>query len=142
VIHRALFGSIERFLAILIEHYAGNLPTWLSPVQAAVLPVRDDHRPYAEKVGQRLVGRGLRVVTEGAEEPLNARIRRHRLERVPYVLVVGDEDVDAGTVGVNVRGEARPERGVPVDEVVTRITDDVEGRRAQPQRPGAAAAPT
>ena len=142
VIHRALFGSIERFLAILIEHYAGNLPTWLSPVQAAVLPVRDDHRPYAEKVGQRLVGRGLRVVTEGAEEPLNARIRHHRLERVPYVLVVGDEDVDAGTVGVNVRGEARPERGVAVDELVGRITDDVEGRRAQPHRPGAGAAPT
>ena len=142
VIHRALFGSIERFLAILIEHYAGNLPTWLSPVQAAVLPVRDDHRPYAEKVGQRLVGRGLRVATEGAEEPLNARIRRHRLERVPYVLVVGDEDVDAGTVGVNVRGEARPERGVAVDELVGRITDDVEGRRAQPHRPGAGAAPT
>jgi len=141
VIHRALFGSVERFLAILIEHFAGNLPTWLSPLQAAVLPVRDDHRPYAEELAQRLASRRVRVLAEGAEEPLNARIRRHRLERVPYVLVVGDQDVGAGTVGVNVRGEPRPQRGVPVDELVARVTADVESRRAQPQGPGAEAPP-
>jgi threonyl-tRNA synthetase len=133
VIHRALFGSVERFLAILLEHYAGNLPTWLSPMQVVVLPVRDDHRPYAEDVGARLRTRGLRVEVEGADEPLNARIRKARLERVPYVLVVGDEDVGASTLGVNVRGEPRPQRGVPVDDAVARITADVEERRSQPQ---------
>ena len=133
MIHRALFGSIERFFGILVEHYAGNLPTWLCAVQVVVLPVRDDHRTYAADVGGRLRARGLRVEVAGAEEPLNARIRKARLERVPYVLVVGDEDVGASTVGVNVRGEPRPQRGAPVEEVVARIAADAEERRAHPQ---------
>ena len=134
MIHRALFGSVERFFAVLLEHYAGNLPTWLSPLQVVVLPVRDDHLPYAEDVGQRLRARRLRVEVHGADEPVNARIRRARLERVPYVLVVGDQDVGASTVGVNVRGGPTPERGVPLDDVVALVTADAEGRLAQPGR--------
>lgn len=121
MIHRALFGSVERFLAILLEHYAGALPTWLAPVQAVVLPVRDDHDAYAASVVDRLRGAGLRVDLDPAEEPLGARIRRRKLEKVPYVLVVGDEDVAAGTVGVNRRGSASPERAVAVEALVASL---------------------
>ena len=85
MIHRALFGSVERFFAILLEHYAGALPTWLMPVQVVVLPVRDDHDDYARAVAARLRGAGVRVEVDVADEPLKARIRRWKLEKVPYI---------------------------------------------------------
>ena len=127
MIHRALFGSVERFFAILLEHYAGALPTWLSPVQVAVLPVRADHEAYAAEVAGRLRDEGLRVETVAADEPLGARIRRAKLEKLPYVLVVGDADVAAGTVGVNPRG-GEVERAVPVADLVARVAEEVAAR--------------
>ena len=132
LIHRALFGSVERFFGVLLEHYAGAFPTWLSPVQVRVLPVRDDHVDYAVRVTDRMVAEGLRAEMEDASEPLGTRIRRAKLEKVPYVLVVGDDDVRAGTVGVNRRGDDRPQRGVPLDEVVSTVRRDVETRRVTP----------
>jgi threonyl-tRNA synthetase len=128
MIHRALFGSVERFLALLLEHYAGALPTWLAPVQVAILPVRDDHDAYAVRLVDRLRADGFRSEMDEADEPLGARIRRAKLEKVPYVLVVGDDDVAAGTVGVNARGSARPERGVPVDDFVARLGGAIAAR--------------
>ncbi|MGD0083982.1 MAG: threonine--tRNA ligase [Acidimicrobiales bacterium] len=130
MIHRALFGSVERFFAVLLEHYAGALPMWLSPVQARVLPVRQDHEDYAREVTRGLADAGLRVDTEAATEPLGARIRRAKLEKLPYVLVVGDSDVAARTVGVNGRGDAPPERGVPLDDFVAKARQEA----APPQR--------
>jgi threonyl-tRNA synthetase len=127
MIHRALFGSIERFFGILVEHYAGAFPTWLAPVQARVLPVRDDHDDYAADVVRRLREGGLRIDLERADEPLGSRIRRAKLEKVPYVLVVGDEDAAAGTVGVNPRG-GEVERGVPVDTFLAGISDEITAR--------------
>ncbi len=134
MLHRALFGSVERFFGVLLEHYAGAFPTWLAPVQASVLPVRDDHAPYAAEVSHRLSAVGLRVETLQATEPLGGRIRRAKLEKVPYVLVVGDDDVAAHTVGVNARGSERPERGVSLDELVARLGADAAPpfRRSQP----------
>ncbi len=132
MVHRALFGSVERFFGVLLEHFAGNLPTWLSPVQVRVLPVRDDHTPYAVSAAARFGAEGLRADMEDASEPLGGRIRRAKLEKIPYVLVVGDDDVAAGTVGVNRRGDERPERGVPLDEVVQRVLGDVTARRLAP----------
>jgi threonyl-tRNA synthetase len=126
MIHRALFGSIERFIAILVEHYGGALPTWLSPEQVRVLSVRDDHDDYAGEVAGLLRGDGLRVEVEYASEPLGARVRRAKLDKVPYVLVVGDDDVGAGTVGVNARGATEPERGVALDELRRRVLDEVD----------------
>ncbi len=108
MIHRALFGSVERFFAILLEHYAGALPTWLMPVQAVVLPVRDGHDDYARAVAATLQSAGVRVEVAVADEPLNARIRRWKLEKVPYILVVGDDDV-AGTHGGGERPRPRNE---------------------------------
>jgi threonyl-tRNA synthetase len=134
MIHRALFGSVERFLAILIEHFAGNLPTWLCPEQVRVLGVRDDHDDYAYEVAALLKERGLRSQVEVASEPLGARIRKAKLEKIPYVLVVGDDDVAAGTVGVNARGSNDPERGVSVGEFAQRLVDQVV-RHASPEAP-------
>lgn len=125
MIHRALFGSVERFLALLIEHYAGNFPTWLSPEQVVVLPVRDVHDSYAREVVSRLRSEGVRVGVHYASEPLGARVRRSKMEKVPYVLVVGDDDVTNGTVGVNRRGSNEPERGVSLDEFLQRIRDEI-----------------
>jgi threonyl-tRNA synthetase len=128
VIHRALFGSFDRFFGVFIEHTAGNFPTWLAPVQVRVLPVRDDHADYAAAVVGQLKAAGLRVDSDAADEPLGARIRRAKLEKVPYVLVVGDDDVAAGTVGVNRRGADRPQRDVPVSGFIEQVTAEVAER--------------
>ncbi len=130
MIHRALFGSIERFFAILLEHYAGAFPVWLAPVQVTVLPVADRHDPYAFRLADRLRGEGYRAdLVDATTDSLGARVRRAKLQKVPYVLVVGDEDADAGTVGVNRRGSDHPERGVSVDDFVDRLAAEVAERR-------------
>jgi threonyl-tRNA synthetase len=126
MVHRALFGSVERFFAILVEHYAGAFPLWLSPVQAQVLPVRDGHEGYAASVVQQLRAAGFRAETWPADEPLGARVRRAKLEKVPYVLVVGEDDVAAGTVGVNTRQSERPERGLQVGQLIERMRAEVD----------------
>ncbi len=132
MIHRALFGSVERFFGILVEHYAGAFPTWLAPVQVQICPVRDDHEPYAETVASTLRGEGIRVELAEADEPLPARIRKAKVQKVPYVLVVGGDDVAAGTVGVNARGAAAVERDVPLDVFLHRLRADVDQRLAHP----------
>src|SRR3954447_14536812 len=129
MIHRALFGSVERFFAILVEHYAGAFPTWLAPVQAVVLPVAEVHADYAFRIADRLRAEGFRAQSGGADEPLGARIRRAKLQKVPYVLVVGDDDVEHGTIGVNDRVHERPERGVKVDVFIERLQAEVLARR-------------
>jgi threonyl-tRNA synthetase len=128
MIHRALFGSIERFFAVLVEHYAGAFPAWLAPVQARVLPISEGHEAYATRLADRLRAEGFRADLVEANEPLGGRIRKAKLEKLPYILVVGDDDVEHGTVGVNARGSERPERDVPVDDFVERLRADVAAR--------------
>jgi threonyl-tRNA synthetase len=125
VIHRALFGSVERFFGVLLEHFAGAFPAWLAPVQVRVLGVRNDHDTYAERLVDRLAAEGYRADWVRAEEPLGNRIRRAKLDKLPYVLVVGDDDVANGTVGVNPRG-GNVERDVSVDDFVARLAAAVE----------------
>jgi len=133
MIHRALFGSVERFFAVLVEHYAGAFPMWLAPMQVRVLPVRNDHEAYAEEVVRELSEAGIRVDTEAADEPINTRVRRAKLEKLPYVLVVGGDDVAAGTVGVNGRGDAPPERDVPLGDFLARaVAEAAEPTREAP----------
>jgi threonyl-tRNA synthetase len=134
MIHRALFGSVERFMAILIEHYAGNLPTWLCPEQVRVLGVRDDHDEYAYDVAAQLRLLGVRVGVEAASEPLGARIRKAKLEKIPYVVVVGDDDVAKGTLGINARGSNDPERGVDVTSFRDRLVEEIRVH-ASPEAP-------
>lgn len=130
MIHRALFGSIERFFAVLVEHYAGAFPAWLAPVQVAVLPVADRHDDYANQVVSRLRADGFRAeMHDGSSGALGARIRRAKTEKVPYVLVVGDTDVENGTVGVNARDSDDPERDVALDDFETRLGEEVAEHR-------------
>jgi threonyl-tRNA synthetase len=130
MIHRALFGSVERFFAVLLEHYAGAFPTWLAPVQAVVLGVSEDHDPYAIEVTHELAVAGIRAEHDSATENLGARIRRAKLSRVPYVLVVGASDVEGRTVGVNRRGSERPVRDVPLAEFTRGVLDEIAARAA------------
>ena len=103
VIHRAIFGSFERFIAILIEHYAGAFPLWLAPIQATVLPIADRHAGYAATVRERLAAAGLRVELDARQEKINYKIREAQLQKIPYMLVVGDREAADGTVSVRSR---------------------------------------
>jgi threonyl-tRNA synthetase len=124
MLHRALFGSVERFFGVLVEHYAGAFPTWLSPVQVRILPVALAHEDYAQAVATTLSAQGLRVDISEASDQLGKRIRTAKLEKIPYVLVVGDEDVSAQTVGVNARG-ADVERGVSISSFADRVLTEI-----------------
>jgi threonyl-tRNA synthetase len=125
MLHRALFGSIERFFGVLLEHYAGAFPTWLAPVQAVVCPVADEHEDHAQTVADRLRDAGVRVDVSPADDGLGARIRRHKMEKVPHILVVGGDDVANDTVADNVRGGDKPERDIPVADLIERITAEI-----------------
>ena len=129
MLHRALFGSIERFFGVLLEHYAGAFPTWLAPVQVRVLPVRDDHDAYAAELVAEMENLGLRADVVDANEKLGNRIRKAKGEKVPYVLVVGDDDVAARTVGVNPRG-GEVERDVAFDEFTRRVSAEIDAQAA------------
>ncbi len=120
MLHRALFGSVERFFGVLLEHYGGAFPIWLAPVQVRVLPVATAHEQYAAQLVDRLEDAGFRVDIDPATEQLGKRIRTAKLERLPYVLVVGDDDVAHDTVGLNPRGGVVV-RDVPVFEFIDRL---------------------
>ncbi len=125
MLHRALLGSIERFFGVLLEHYAGAFPTWLAPVQVEVLPVAEAHEEYAKQVVDALGEAGMRVNYGAADDGLGKRIRHAKMEKIPYVLVVGDDDVAAKTVGVNPRG-GEVVRGVPLDQFVADLRAEVD----------------
>jgi threonyl-tRNA synthetase len=103
MVHRALLGSVERFFGVLIEHYAGAFPVWLSPVQAVVLPISEKHTDYAGRVAGELRAAGIRVELDDRNEKLNARIRDAQLQRIPFMLVVGDREAQGGGVAVRRR---------------------------------------
>lgn len=121
MIHRALLGSIERFFAILVEHYAGAFPMWLAPIQAAIVPVADRHAEYAAEVKAKLGG--LRVDIDASDETVGEKIRRALTQKVPAVLVVGDRDVEDGTVGLRLRGEDEEARGVQLADASSRLIE-------------------
>lgn len=121
MIHRALMGSIERFVGILVEHYAGAFPPWLSPVQVALVPVADRHIEYARKVADSLAEAGLRVEVDEADDTVGEKIRRAITFKTPAVLVVGDQDVENGTVGLRLRGDEHERRGIEVDTTIQEL---------------------
>src|SRR5713226_1848789 len=129
MIHRALFGSIERFFGILVEHYAGAFPTWLAPVQVVVIPIADRHHSYGERVAAALAAAGLRAETDASNETLGNRIRKAQGTKVPYMLVVGDKEAEAGTVAIRARsGDKRND--VALETFVAEVTDEVATRSA------------
>src|SRR6202795_4496930 len=109
MVHRALFGSIERFFGVLIEHYAGAFPVWLSPVQVAMIPIAERHSEYAEKIASLLRASGVRVEVDSRNEKMNAKIREHAMQKVPFLLVVGDKEAEADKVNVRTRGKEKTE---------------------------------
>ena len=135
VIHRAIFGSFERFVAMLIEHYAGAFPLWLAPVQAIVLPIADRHAPYAQSVRQRLADAGLRAQVDERQEKIGYKIREAQLQKIPYMLVVGDREAAEGAVAV--RSRAGGDLGSqPIDVFLASARDEVETKSSQPSAPG------
>jgi threonyl-tRNA synthetase len=129
MIHRALFGSVERFFGIVLEHYAGAFPTWLAPVQVVVIPIADRHQEYGERVAKALTDAGLRVETDSSDETLGNRIRKAQGSKVPYMLVVGDKESEAGTVAI--RGRSGDKRNdVALESFVAEVADEVARRSA------------
>ena len=129
MVHCAKAGSIERFIGVLTEHYAGAFPMWLAPVQATIVPVADRHLDYADSVGERLREAGLRVEVDRSGETVGEKIRRAITAKHPAVLVVGDKDVEAATVGVRRYGDDAERRGVTLDEAVTELVEAARGPR-------------
>jgi threonyl-tRNA synthetase len=128
VIHRAVNGSFERFIAILIEHFAGAFPLWLSPEQVRVLPIADGQTEAAQRVVDRLRAGGLRATLDAHNQTLNYRIREGEIHKVPYLAVVGQREAEAGTVALRVRGAGNKQEAMSVDALVTRLTGEVAGR--------------
>ncbi len=118
MVHRALYGSIERFFGVLIEHYAGAFPVWLSPMQVVMIPIAERHVEYANKVAAELKAAGVRVDVDGRNEKMNAKIREHAMQKVPFLLVVGDKEAEAGKVNVRTRGKEKTEDMLAADFVV------------------------
>jgi threonyl-tRNA synthetase len=127
MIHRALFGSIERFFGILVEHYAGAFPPWLAPVQAVGIPIADAHVPYLEKVAASLREQGIRVEIDAGDDRMQKKIRTAQRQKVPFMLIAGDDDVAAGAVSFRYR-DGSQKNGVPVADAVAEIVAAVRDR--------------
>ncbi len=127
MIHRALLGSLERFFGLLIEHYAGNFPVWLSPVQAIILPVKENLNEYAKKVKERLKKEKVRVEIDGSDETLNKKIRNAETKKIPYILVVGEKEKEKDYINVRQRHEKETETMV-IDEFAKKITKEIENK--------------
>jgi threonyl-tRNA synthetase len=127
LLHRALMGSLERFLGILTEHYAGAFPTWLAPVQATIIPIADRHLDYARLVEKGMKERGIRVGVDDRSERMNAKIRNAQMQKIPYILVVGDKEADSNSVAVRLRGGQ--DAGMQtIEEAITLIRDVIDGK--------------
>jgi threonyl-tRNA synthetase len=129
MVHRALYGSVERFFGVLIEHYAGAFPVWLSPVQVAMIPIAERHSAYAEKVAEQLRSSGVRVEVDSRNEKMNAKIREHAMQKIPFLLVVGDKESEANKVNVRTRGKEKTE-DMPMIDFVEKIKKLIADRSA------------
>ena len=128
VIHRALFGSIERFFAVLLEHYAGAFPAWLAPVQVVGIPIADEHVPYLQQVRAALRAEGIRVEVDAGDDRMQKKIRNAQKQKVPFMLLAGDDDMAKGAVSFRYR-DGSQNNGVPIDEAVAEIVTAVRERR-------------
>jgi threonyl-tRNA synthetase len=124
MVHRALMGSMERFMGVLIEHYAGAFPLWLAPVQAVLIPITDRHLDYAFDVAKQLKANGIRVEIDDSANRMNAKIRAAQNQKIPYMLVVGDQEVEAGKVSPRLRSEEKLE-AMPVPDFISRVQREI-----------------
>ena len=128
MIHRALFGSVERFIAVLVEHYAGAFPPWLAPVQVMAIPVASEHNDYLLRVADRLRAEGIRVEVDTSDDRMQKKIRNAERVKVPYILIAGAEDAAANAVSFRYR-DRRQKNGIPIDAAISEIMGDIEARR-------------
>jgi threonyl-tRNA synthetase len=128
MVHRALLGSLERFFALLVEHYAGAFPVWLMPVQAVVIPIADRHNAFAQEVVAQLVAAGIRAEANLSGDRMNAKIRDAQLQKIPYMLVIGDREMEAGQVNLRRRDGSR-DGAIEVPAAIALVQDAVEQRR-------------
>ena len=128
MLHRAIVGSLERFIGMLIEHHAGALPAWLAPVQVAVLNISEGQADYAASVAKTLQNQGLRVQLDLHNEKITYKIRKHSLQKLPYILVVGDKEKEAGAVAVRARGN-QDLGAMSLESFVQRLVQDVADKR-------------
>jgi threonyl-tRNA synthetase len=125
MIHRTVLGSMERFLGCLIEHYAGAFPVWLAPLQVMMIPIADQHHEYARKIAAELKSEGIRVEVDGRSERMNLKIREAQLQKIPYMLIVGDEEIGSSTVSVRLRN-GKTLKAQPVAQFKGKIKSEVE----------------
>lgn len=130
MIHRAIFGSTERFMGILIEHYAGAFPTWLAPVQVKVIPIADRHTSYARSVVVSLRGKGFRAEVDDRQKSTNYKIREAQLNKVPYMLIVGDREMQNGQVSVRLRSE-KDLGSIDLEDFIHKLTEEVKDRKGK-----------
>jgi threonyl-tRNA synthetase len=127
MIHSAKFGSIERFFGVLVEHYAGAFPAWLAPVQVVGIPIRDDHGAHLAEFVARLRREGIRAEVDHSDDRMQKKIRTAQQQKIPFMAIAGDDDVNAGTVSFRYR-DGSQRNGVPLDEAVAHVVDVVTSR--------------
>ena len=128
VFHRALFGSLERFLGILTEHYAGNFPTWLAPYQVVLLPIADRHQEYAEKIAQQMREKGIRVEVNSKAETLQSKIRDATLQKVPFMGIIGDKEVAENAISVRLR-DGEDQGSLEISHFLQKVTDTIDKKK-------------
>jgi threonyl-tRNA synthetase len=127
MIHRALFGSIERFFGVLTEHYAGAFPPWLSPVQVRAIPVADAFAPYLEQVANQMRRLGIRIDVDNSDDRMQKKIRNAQLEKIPFMIIAGEVDQQAGAISIRYRnGEQK--NGIPIAEAISEIHNAIDSR--------------
>jgi threonyl-tRNA synthetase len=128
MIHRALFGSIERFFGVLTEHYAGHFPPWLAPIQVVGIPIADDFAPYLEKLAGDLRDKGVRIEIDRSDNRMQKKIRDHTLAKVPFILLAGERDVAQNTVSFRYRS-GEQENDIPLAKAVEMITSAIRDKK-------------
>jgi len=127
VIHRAISGALERFMGVMIEHYAGNFPTWLSPIQIKIIPVRENHNDYAKKIADELISLDIRVDFDSGDEGMGKKIRNGKNMRVPYMLVVGDKEIESGELTLEIRDGAKQEK-ISLENLKKKLENEIKAR--------------
>jgi len=127
MVHRTIFGSIERFMGILIEHFAGKFPLWLAPVQVELIPVKEEHDAFCKALKEKLEGQGIRVDVDYRDEKIGYRIREAQLQKVPYMLVIGDKEVGGDTLMVRNRDTEKQE-ALTLDDFIARMKEGIKSK--------------
>ncbi|HEV2685957.1 MAG TPA: threonine--tRNA ligase, partial [Actinomycetota bacterium] len=133
MVHRALYGSMERFVGVLVEHYAGAFPTWLAPVQTVIVLIADRHAEHAAGLADQLRARGVRVEVDDSRETMQLKVRNAEVQKVPYILVVGDKEIENATVAVRARGMGKARFGVSFDDFANEIASEIAARELAPR---------